>query len=207
MLISFARLSKKYPVVLILTIALFLGSCSPMRKAMSSRQRVESNSEQQRAVEQQTKTDSTANTSASDSRHTGLNMETTTEQTTDEEVITTVREYDTSKPTDDKTGTPPLKKETTQTRRKADTGKQKQTVEQTTDEQRESAGQVHKEQEDKTVLQEQTNQQSNTDTQADTDEKRGLNTLQQILCGLGVLVVVGVLVWLGGKLKKRILNH
>lgn len=174
---------------------------------MSSRQQVASNTEQQLNVKQQTQTDSTANTSASDNRHAKLNTETTTEQTSDEEVITTVKEYDTSQPTDATTGTPPLKKETTQTRRKADTGKQKQTAEQTTDHTRETASQAHKEQATSTDLQAQKQQRSDADTLTTTDEKRGLNTFQQILCAIGLLVIVGVLVWLGWKLKRRILNH
>lgn len=174
---------------------------------MSSRQQVASNSEQQRTVTQETQTDNTANMSASDSRHTRLNTETTTEQTSDEEVTTTVREYDTSQPTDSATGTPPLKKETTQTRRKTGSGKQKQTAEQTADQQQQTAGEVHQAQTGKSTSQEQNKRQDDTDTQVDTDESRGLSTLQQFFCGLGVLVVVGVLIWLGGRLKKRILNH
>ncbi|MEG1673220.1 MAG: hypothetical protein RR298_06850 [Alistipes sp.] len=174
-----------------------------MKKVTSSWQQKASDTEQLLNIEQQTKTDSTANTSASDKRQFKLKEESTTEQTSDEEVVTTIKEYDTSQPTDATTGTPPLKKETTQRRRKADTGKQKQTAEQTTDHQQQTAGQTTKEQATNTALQAQQQQHSDADIQVKTDEKRGLNTFQQILCGLGLLVIVGALIWLGWKLKRR----
>lgn len=148
------------------------------------------------------KTDSTAANSSRDVRHDALNTSTTTEQVSDEEVVTTVREYDTDKPTDAATGTPPLKREITQSRRKADAGRQTQTTGQTTDQQRETAGQVNKQQTDKTALQENSQQQDNAAAQVETTEKRGLNTWQRVLCTLGGLVILGALVWLGWKLKR-----
>lgn len=178
-----------------------------MKTAMSSQQQIESSTEKKLGVKQQTQTDSTANTSASDNRHAKLNAETTTEQTSNEEVTITVKEYDTSQPTDATTGTPPLKKETTQTRSKADTGKQKQTVAKTTDHTRDTASQGHKEQATSTDLQAEKQQRSNADTLTITDEKRGLNTFQQIICAIGLLVIAGALVWLVWKLKRYILNH
>lgn len=173
-----------------------------MRKTTAARQQTESKTERHTALEREAKTDSTATMSATETRHDKLNTETTTEQASDEEIVTTVREYDTDKPTDANTGTPPLKREVTQTRRKADAGRQTQTTGQTTDQRREEAGQVNKQQTDKTVLQENSQQQEDTATRADTTEKRGLNTWQRVLCTLGGLVILGALVWLGWKLKR-----
>ena len=68
----------------------------------------------------ETETSNTESLEAVGDRHEQTDTETTTELTSNEEVTTTVREYDTDKPTDPVTGTPPLKRETTQTRRKTD---------------------------------------------------------------------------------------
>lgn len=148
------------------------------------------------------KTDSTAVSSSRDVRYDALDTSTTTEQVSDEEFVTTVREYDTDKPTDAATGTPPLKREITQSRRKADAGRQTQTTGQTTDQRRETAGQVNKQQAEKTALQENSQQQDNAAAQVETTEKRGLNAWQRVLCTLGGLVILGALVWLGWKLKR-----
>lgn len=194
--------SAKFLFALMLPTALFLGSCSTTKKATAARQRQESKTEQHTALDREVKTDSIAASSSRDVRHDALDTSTTTEQVSDEEVVTTVREYDTDKPTDAATGTPPLKREITQSRRKADAGRQTQTTGQTTDQQRETAGQVNKQQTDKTALQENSQQQDNAAAQVETTEKRGLNTWQRVLCTLGGLVILGALVWLGWKLKR-----
>lgn len=120
-----------------------------------------------------------------DTEHERLDVSTITEQASDEEVITVEREYDTTLPTDPTTGTPPLKRETTQTRRKADAGRQEQTVGQTADRQRDVAGQ------DAT--------QSRDVVAVETDEKRGLNTLQEVLLYIGAFAVLLGAVWLASK--------
>lgn len=173
-----------------------------MKKATSENRQSESKTEQHTELNREIRTDSTAASSSRDVLHGVLNTSTTTEQVSDEEITTTVREYDTDKPTDAATGTPPLKREITQSRRKADAGRQTQTTGQTTDQQRETAGQVNKQQTDKTDLQENSQQQDNAAAQVETTEKRGLNTWQRILCTLGGLVILGALVWLGWKLKR-----
>lgn len=186
---------------MLLTV-LFLGSCSTTRKTTSATQQTASEAKQHTVLDQQIKTDSTAATSSRDVRRDVLDTSTTTEQVSDEEVTTTVREYDTDKPTDAATGTPPLKREITQSRRKADAGRQTQTTGQTTDQQRETAGQVNKQQSETTTLQNDSQQQENAAAQVETTEKRGLNTWQRVLCTLGGLVILGALVWLGWKLKR-----
>lgn len=194
--------SVKFLCALTLPTVLFLGSCSTTKKVTAASQRQEDKTEQHTELNREVKTDSTAASSSRDVLHDVLNTSTTTEQVSDEEITTTVREYDTDKPTDAATGTPPLKREITQSRRKADAGRQTQTTGQTTDQQRETAGQVNKQQTDKTDLQENSQQQDNAAAQVETTEKRGLNTWQRILCTLGGLVILGALVWLGWKLKR-----
>lgn len=196
------KLSVKFQCALILLSVLFLGSCSATKKATSESRQAESKTEQHTELNREIRTDSTAASSSRDVLHDVLNTSTTTEQVSDEEITTTVREYDTDKPTDAATGTPPLKREITQSRRKADAGRQTQTTGQTTDQQRETAGQVNKQQTDKTDLQENSQQQDNAAAQVETTEKRGLNTWQRVLCTLGGLVILGALVWLGWKLKR-----
>lgn len=202
MLHDWRKLSVKFRFALILLSVLFLGSCSATKKATSESRQAESKTEQYTKLNREIRTDSTAASSSRDVLHDVLNTSTTTEQVSDEEITTTVREYDTDKPTNAATGTPPLKREITQSRRKADAGRQTQTTGQTTDQQRETAGQVNKQQTDKTDLQENSQQQDNAAAQVETTEKRGLNTWQRILCTLGGLVILGTLVWLGWKIKR-----
>ena len=160
----------------------------------------ESNLEHAADYEEETETSSTESLEAIGDRHEQTDTETTTELSSNEEVTTTVREYDTEKPTDPVTGTPPLKREITQTRRKTDAGRQTQTTGQTIDEHRELSG----DEAAKTELQETSGESTHTDTDTETRERRGLNPLQRLLCTLGGLVIAAVLVWLAWKLKRHL---
>jgi len=137
-------------------------------------------------------------------RHEQTDTETTTELTSNEEVTTTVREYDTDKPTDPVTGTPPLKRETTQTRRKTDAGRQTQTTGQAIDEHRELSGESSSREAAKTELQTTSGESTHTDTDTETHERRGLNPLQRLLCTLGGIAVAAGVVWLVWKLKRHL---
>lgn len=173
---------------------------------MEARLQQASDAERHAALFREVKTDSAAAGWSRDVLHDALSTSTTVEQTSDEQVTTTLREYDTDKPVDSVTGTPPLKREVVQTRRKADAGRQTQTTGQTIDRQAESAGQVSKQQTDGTMLQEDSRQQENAAAQVETVERRGLNTLQRILCTLGGLAFLGALGWIGWKIIKRNYN-
>lgn len=196
------RLSVKFHFALILLSALFLESCSSMKKVTLESRQAESKTEQHTELNREIRTDSTTASLSRDVLHDVLNDLTTTEQVSDEEITTTVREYDTDKPTDTATGTPPLKREITQSCRKTDAGRQMQITGQITDQQRETAEQVNKKQTDKMDSQENSQQQDNAAAQIETTEKRGLNTWQRILCTLGGFVIWGAFVWLGWKLKR-----
>lgn len=169
---------------------------------MSATQQAASKARQHTALDRQIREDSTAATVSHDTRNDRLETSTTAEQASNEEVTTIVREYDTDKPTDTATGTPPLKREITQSRRRTDTGQQTYTTSQTTDQQRETAGQAHKQQTETTVLQHDNQRQNNVAAEVETLEKRGLNTWQRLLCTLGGLVILGAAVWLIWKLKR-----
>ena len=128
--------SAKFLFALTLLTALFLTSCASTKNA-TIRSTTTSNLEHAADYGEETETSNTESLEAVGDRHEQTDTETTTELTSNEEVTTTVREYDTDKPTDPVTGTPPLKRETTQTRRKTDAGRQTQTTGQTIDEHRE----------------------------------------------------------------------
>ena len=164
----------------------------------------ESNLEHAADYGEETETSSTESLEAVGDRHEQTDTETTTELSSNEEVTTTVREYDTEKPTDPVTGTPPLKRETTQTRRKTDVGRQTQTTGQTIDEHRELSGESSSHEAAKTELQETSGESTHIDTNTETRERRGLNPLQRLLCTLGGLVVAAGLVWLVWKLKRHL---
>lgn len=174
MLQNWKRLSRGFLPALIAVSALCLWSCSTTKRATTASLQTESNVEQQ-VIEREIE-------------HERLDVSTVTEQATDEEVVTTEREYDTTRPTDPATGTPPLKRETTQTRHKVDAGRQEQTVAQTADRQQDVTEQVVT--------------QSRDDIEVETNEKRGLNATQKILCSIGSLALLAALVWLALKLKR-----
>lgn len=162
----------------------------------------ESNLEHAAGYGEETETVSAESSEAVGDRHEQTDTETTTELSSNEEVTTTVREYDTEKPADPVTGTPPLKRETTQTRRRTDAGRQTQATGRTIDEHRELSGESSIREAAKTELQETSGESTHTDTE--TRERRGLNPLERLLCTLGGLVVAAGLVWLAWKLKRHL---
>ena len=162
----------------------------------------ESNLEYAADYGEKTETSNTESLEAIGDRHEHTDIETTTELSSNEEVTTTVREYDTEKPIDPVTGMPPLKRETTQTRRKTDAGRQTQIAGQTIDEHRELSGESSSWEYTKTELQETSRESMHINTDTETRERRGLNALQRLLCTLGGLTVAAGIVWLAWKLKR-----
>lgn len=144
------------------------------------------------------KSDTMTTREAQAAAHAGLEssvkerMATQTEQFRDEEVTTVVVEYDTSRPVDSSSGTPPVQRTIRQTRRTTTTARQdaqtdtKATAKATADE-----ASAEKEQ---------------TTVQAEEHTRRGLNGWQQILCYAGAAAILGLVVWLAGRRLKRRLN-
>jgi hypothetical protein len=145
-----------------LLVLLLTPGCSPMKRAMKVSEQMAGN----------------AGIVVSEVQHDRIDTSTTTEAASDEEIVTTRREYDTDKPIDPATGTPPLKRETTQTRRKVEAERETQTTGQTTDRQLDVVEQ----------------QQAEVVVQADTAEKRGENIIQRVLIAIGVLAA-GVIIF------------
>ena len=199
---DFARPSSRYLAALLLTSALCLANCSPTKKATTASQQTTNSSERQTASERKVVTDGAAAVSLQDVLHGQTDTSTITEQASGEEVVTTERVYDTDKPVDPATGTPPLKRETTQTRRKADAGWQTQTISQSVDRQLSATGQAAERQVDNIASQESSRHSGDTTTQVETVERRGLNGLQKTLCIVGALALLAGVVWLILKLKR-----
>jgi hypothetical protein len=121
-------------------------------------------------------------------------------------VTITTREYDTDKPVDPITGTPPLKRETTETRRRTDTARLEYAATQTVDRHRDSTGQISTSRRDSTGIRANVRGQEDLTARIETREKRGLNTAQRVsLVVIGALTILAGLVWLGRKLLKRFL--
>ncbi len=176
-----------------------------MKRATTTNMQTIGQIEGQMTLDREVKAESITIATSVDSLHIRLESSTKTELRSDEEVTTTTREYDTDKPVDPVTGTPPLKRETTETRRKTDLGQQEQTALQTADRQSEYAGRISGQQSDSMAIRGNSRGQVNTAAKIETAEKRGLNTTQRVLCSIGALAVLAGLVWLGRKLLKRYL--
>lgn len=121
---------------------------------------------------------------------------TVTEQTTthaelskEEEIVTEVVEFDTSRPVDPATGTPPVKRKTKQTR-KATTEVQQDITTDT-----EAAG--------LSTTSIQTTEKEIAVTHSEEKTRKGLNRLQQALCFVGASAIVALVLWLAGRWLTR----
>jgi uncharacterized membrane protein len=161
--------------VLLFIIGLALMACGASRKAVKSD--VQEALRVERVQEVERDIDRQENTAS------------TATLSQDETVITRIEEFDTSQPVDPATGTPPLKRRVTQGREQKTNASQQQQTEQTV-----------AEKEKETI---DTRVESDTAAQVETIEKRGMNQTQRTLCVVGLLTVLGGLVWLFLKLKKR----
>lgn len=162
-------------LVFVLVALLLLGGCGATRRSVKSDVETVSNTqtdthtESEEAVTEQT--------------------DTTTDLAKDEEVTTEVTEFDTSLPVDPATGTPPVKRRSTQTRR-------------TTTQARQETASEH-----------QSVARQNTDSSADerseaivvteTDDRRGMNSVQRTLCTVGIVAIVLLVLWLLRRHFKR----
>ena len=159
---------------------------------------------QQTTVNRTSKTDSSATVRVTDARHTRIESETLTEQADEEEVVTTIREYDTSLPADTVTGTPPLRREITRTRRKTGSARQVQTTDRTTARHRETDAEAKQQRTDTRTEQNDSHRQDTAAIQVDTKEKRGLSIMQRMLCIAGVVAIGAGIVWSWRKLKRHL---
>jgi PBP1b-binding outer membrane lipoprotein LpoB len=195
------RPSAKYPLALIVLSALLLASCSPAKKTTTNL-KTTTEIEEQTTLDREVKTDSAATATSTDALHIRQTASTKTESASDEEVVTTTREYDTDKPVDPSTGVPPLKRETTEIRRKVDAAKQEQTTDQTTYRQQDTTLQANTSQTDSTAIRSNVRGQSEVATQVKTTQKRRLNTIQRVLIVSGLIAVVLGLLWVRRKVKQ-----
>lgn len=122
---------------------------------------------------------------------TTLTERTTThsELSNDEQIVTEVIEFDTARPVDPATGTPPVKRKTRQTRKAATKAQQVTTTD------TEAAG--------SSTSSAQTVEEEHAVTHWEEETRRGLNGLQQALCFAGASAIVGLVIWLAGRRVKR----
>ena len=101
--------SAKFLFALTLLTALFLTSCASTKNA-TIRSTTTSNLEHAADYGEETETSNTESLEAVGDRHEQTDTETTTELTSNEEVTTTVREYDTDTETHERRGLNPLQR-------------------------------------------------------------------------------------------------
>lgn len=158
--------------IALLFSALAIVSCAPVKRSVDSNFRDTAVAERHVAESRKEHTDTS----------------TKGEWTGDEEVTTTRRDYDTEKPVDPATGTPPLKSETSQVRRKVEAAHVEQKIAQGAESQRDQTGR----------------RDENSTAQVATFEKRGMNTLQRVILNIGFLAIGVGLVWGGLNIKNQI---
>ena len=118
----------------------------------------------------------------------------------DEEVITVTEEFDTSQPVDTTTGTPPIKKRSTEQRRRAT---QQQDSTKIVSDIR-SISTVELECQEKGDLT--TDTVADIETEIKTDERFGMSWIQKTFFYLGIAALICFLLWIAWKILKRYLK-
>lgn len=154
--------------ILFLTISLLLAGCCASRQTAKS-------------VETISRDTATTESTATTTNRTEQ-TQTAAEQERDEEVITVTTIYDTSKPVDPATGTPPVKAHTTQLRRNTTKARQEVKIE-------------SQETEIQTADKE-TTEHAERDAAVETTSRRGMNGTQRLLCTIGLFTFAGIAGWL-----------
>lgn len=140
---------------------------------------------------------------------TTLESSDTTVSATDEVVITTTKEYDTSKPLDERTGLPPIKRETTELRHKQNGKVSASKISQTA----EATSRTSQEYEQRDTLslisttarnqEEQVAETVESKQNTESAERRGLNGWQNALCWFGGIVLLAIICYLVFMIIKR----
>lgn len=159
----------------VVLMLLVLAGCGVSRRTMKS--------------DTETNRETAAAAHAEQESHVKETTATQTEQSRDEEITTVVVEYDTSRPVDSTTGTPPVQRTIRQTRRTTATAQQD--------------ARTDTEATAKATVDAATGEKEQTTVQAEEESRLGLNGLQQILCYTGAAAILGLILWLAGRRLKR----
>ena len=173
-----------------------------MKRTRSDRQRQVNGTERKFIVGQQQLSDSCQTILKKDSQWLEGQKEIRTETGSGEDLIVLLREYDTDKPIEEKTGKPPLKREALKIKRKVDLQKRELTDKNSNYRQQYGFQQTQRNELENKFSQQQNRQHNEMVVQADLREKRGLNVFQKGLCGLGIVLLLGVLLRRGYKRRK-----
>lgn len=183
-------------------LVLFLANCSPMKRIRSDGQRQVNETERKFVERQQQLSDSCRTVLKKDSQWLEGQKEIRAEAGSGEDFVVLLREYDTDKPIEEKTGKPPLKREALKIKRKVELQKRELTDKNSNYRQQYGFQQTQRNELENKFLQQQNRQHNEMVVQADLREKRGLNVFQKGLCGLGIVLLLGVLLRRGYKRRK-----
>ena len=176
-------------ILLPLLLAALLCACAPSRRTAAVHSRAENDLRIQVLREELSTRDSLFFRALCEELIRNLDGERHLHRVVGEEVETVTREYDTSRPVDTLTGTPPLRRETIQRRRLTDSTHEADRVRQT--EHRIQADTIlgggHARQQLRTEGN--TSRQEAAETDLTTAQRRGLTWWQHALCIAGLLVV------------------
>lgn len=176
-------------ILLPLLLAALFCACAPSRRTAAVHSRAENDLRMQVLREELSTRDSLFFRALCEELIRNLDGERHLHRVVGEEVETVTREYDTSRPVDTLTGTPPLRRETTQRRRLTDSTNETNHVRQTEHRIRADTtlGSDHTKQQLRTEGN--TSQQEAVETNLDMARRRGLTVWQYVLCIIGLLVV------------------
>ncbi len=193
-----ARRLTLLTVASIIMSALCLSGCGTPQKAQRTLAQMEEKidllQQSQLAIEQQ------LCTMQSDSVRQILSEDAVMSLREDEEVITVTEEFDTSQPVDTTTGTPPIKKRSTEQRRRAT---QQQDSTKIVSDIR-SISTVELECQEKGDLT--TDTVADIETEIKTDERFGMSWIQKTFFYLGIAALICFLLWIAWKILKRYLK-
>lgn len=188
-------------ILLLLLLSFCLISCGVSKKFQKSKTDINEALKVQTTQKDSTIIDSISITQDSTISTIKVNTLEVIESKTDDEVTTTIREYDTNKPLTD-SGKPPLKKEIVHTRRKVDN--KKALTDKVVSNNKESKTINLTETSHITTKEKTVDKVKQTNTHIDDEQstKKGLNVIQRILCWFGGVALLALIIWVVMRFKR-----
>ena len=193
---------RKMTRITLLLLSVILCACSAQKSLTKSTRTVVENIEISTMQKDSINIDSVAVVRDSITAKVSVEKKEVIKSDNDDKVVIITREYDTSKPIM-ATGVYPLKKETTETRRKTDKTKTTKQTDISSIKEVGSTTGIAVKTTTLTAKTEDTATQRDTDIVVEDEKKRGLNVWQNFLCWLGGSVILIGLVWVAWKLLKK----
>lgn len=188
---------KRILPILLLSLAII--GCSPVKRMQRTQEQSTATSQQATDIDQTAKASSSAQATETERRDsTGVRE---AEKSTNNVKVKVTEEFDTDKPVDPATGTPPLKNRTTEIEGSSESIKAREEATENTERQTDAASE-YQEQTD-TSIRHQESEQSESSATSEVTEKSGLSPLRKWLGGVLAGAILTIIIYLIIKNKSK----